>query len=164
MSWMACSTNDTVLRPKTHYTDTQDFTEQLFGLCYLLGLQCLRRMKDLKDQQLYKMSRTTSYGPLDPIFRATVDLPLIAEQWDQLLRIAASLQHRTAPADVILKWLVGGAPSERLAVVFQRWMCVAARCCQPSASLCSRPDLPHDPYAFGGTRSRHCIACCCMSW
>jgi TnpA family transposase len=107
--------NDTVLRPKIHYTDTHGFTEQLFGLCYLLGFQFMPRIKDLKDQQLYKMSRTTSYGPLDPIFRATVDLPLIVEQWDQLVRIAASLRHRTAPADVILKRLAGGAPSDRLA-------------------------------------------------
>ena len=73
------------------------------------------RIKDLKDQQLYNVSRTASYGPLDPIFRATVDLPLIVEQWDQLVRIAASLRHRTAPADVILKRLAGGAPSDRLA-------------------------------------------------
>jgi TnpA family transposase len=60
--------------------DTYGYTEQLFGLCYLLGFQFLPRIKDLKDQQLYKMSQTTSYGSLDPIFRATLDLPLIAEQ------------------------------------------------------------------------------------
>ena len=29
--------NDTVLRPREHYTDTHGFTEQLFGLCFLLG-------------------------------------------------------------------------------------------------------------------------------
>jgi TnpA family transposase len=107
--------NDTVLRPKEHYTDTHGFTEQLFGLCYLLGFQFMPRIKDLKDQQLYKVSRMTSYGPLDPVFRATVDLALIAEQWDQLMRIAASLRHRTAPADVVLKRLASGVPSDRLA-------------------------------------------------
>jgi TnpA family transposase len=73
------------------------------------------RIKDLKDQQLYHVSRTASYGPLDPIFRATIDLALIAEQWDPLVRIAASLWHRTAPADVVMKRLAGGAPSDRLA-------------------------------------------------
>jgi len=73
------------------------------------------RIKDLKDQQLYKVSRMTSYGPLDPVFRTTVDMALIAEQWDQLVRIAASLRHRTAPADVVLKRLANGAPSDRLA-------------------------------------------------
>jgi len=107
--------NDTVLRPKEHYTDTHGFTEQLFGLCYLLGFQFMPRIKDLKDQQLYKVSRMTSYGPLDPVFRATVDMALMAEQWDQLVRIAASLRHRTAPADVVLKRLASGAPSDRLA-------------------------------------------------
>jgi TnpA family transposase len=56
-----------------------------------------------------------SYGLLDPIFRATIDLALIAEQWDPVVRIAASLWHRTAPADVVLKRLAGGAPSDRLA-------------------------------------------------
>jgi len=35
---------------------------------------------------------------LEPLFRGTVDLALIAEQWDQLVRIAASLRDRTAPA------------------------------------------------------------------
>jgi TnpA family transposase len=107
--------NDTVLQPKEHYTDTHGFTEQLFGLCYLLGFSFMPRTKDLKDQQLYNVSRTASYGPLDPIFRATIDLALIAEQWDPLVRIAASLWHRTAPADVVLKRLAGGAPSDRLA-------------------------------------------------
>ena len=109
--------NDTVLRPKEHYADTHGFTEQLFGLCSLLGFGFMPRIKDLKDQQLYKVHRTTLYGPLDPIFRATIDLALIAEQWDSLVRIAASLRHRTAPADVVLKRLAGGAPSDRLAKV-----------------------------------------------
>ena len=31
------------------------------------------------------------------------------------MRIAASLRHRTAPADVVLKRLASGAPSDRLA-------------------------------------------------
>jgi hypothetical protein len=29
--------NDALLRPREHYTDTHGFTEQLFGLCDLLG-------------------------------------------------------------------------------------------------------------------------------
>jgi TnpA family transposase len=107
--------NDTGLRPKEHDTDTHGFTEQLFELCYLLGLQCMPRIKDLKDQQRYKVSRMTSYGPLDPVVRATVDLALIAAQWDQLVHLAASVRPRTAPADVVLKRLASGAPSDRLA-------------------------------------------------
>ena len=107
--------HDTVLRPQTHSTDTHGFPEPLCGLWSLWGLQFLPRLKALKDQQRYNMSRTPSYGPLAPILRATVELPLIAEQGEQLIRIAASLRQRTAPADVVLKRLAGGAPSDRLA-------------------------------------------------
>src|SRR5262249_60514111 len=73
------------------------------------------RISCLKAQQLCNMRREAFFGALEPIVRTTVDLTLIAERWDQLIRIASSLRHRTAPADVVLKRLAGGAPSDRLA-------------------------------------------------
>jgi TnpA family transposase len=39
--------NDTILRPREHYTDTHGFTEQLFGLCFLLGYSFMARLRDL---------------------------------------------------------------------------------------------------------------------
>jgi TnpA family transposase len=106
--------NETVLRPREHYTDTHGSTEQLFGLCYLLGFSFMPRLKDLKDQQLYRLDRTTGAGDLAPIFRGgTVDAALIREQWDQLVRVAASLRNRTTAAHVILERLAGS--SDRLA-------------------------------------------------
>lgn len=107
--------NDTVLRPREHYTDTHGFTEQLFGLCHLLGYSFMPRLKDLKDQQLYRLDRSTAYGDLDSVFRGTVDVALIAEQWDPLVRVAASLRNRTAPAHVVLDRLAASSPSDRLA-------------------------------------------------
>jgi TnpA family transposase len=46
---------DTLLRPREHFTDTHGFTEQLFGLCYLLGYSFMPRLRDLADQQLYRV-------------------------------------------------------------------------------------------------------------
>jgi TnpA family transposase len=43
------------------------------------------------------------------------DAELIAEQWDQLVRVAASLRNRTAPANVIIQRLTNSTPSDRLA-------------------------------------------------
>ena len=106
--------NDTVLRPREHYTDTAGATEQLFGLCYLLGYSFMPRLKDLKDKQLYKPERGRSYGCLDPLLRAA-DLTLIREQWDGLARVAASLKNRTAPAHVVLDRLAVSSPADRLA-------------------------------------------------
>jgi hypothetical protein len=47
--------NDTVLKPREHTTDTHGITEQLFGLCYLLGISFMPRFKDIADVQLYRL-------------------------------------------------------------------------------------------------------------
>ena len=107
--------NDTVLRIREHYTDTHGYTEHLFGLCYLLGYAFMPRIRDLKDQQLYKIERGRSCGCLDPLFRGGIDTALIQGQWDALVRVAASLRNRTAPAHVVVQRLAGGSPADRLA-------------------------------------------------
>jgi TnpA family transposase len=106
--------NDTNLQPREHYTDTHGFTEQLFGLCYLLGFSFMPRLKDLADQQLYKISKTEDYGELNSIFRQTIDWQLIEEQYDQLVKIAASLKNKTAPAHVVLKRLINATPADHI--------------------------------------------------
>ncbi|MCZ6489269.1 MAG: Tn3 family transposase, partial [Acidobacteria bacterium] len=107
--------NNTVLRLREHYTDTHGFTEHIFGLSYLLGYSFMPRLRDLADQRLYKPEREVNYGCLNPLFRATVDKELIRERWDQLVRVAASLRKRTAPANVIIQRLANSSPSDRLA-------------------------------------------------
>jgi TnpA family transposase len=101
--------NDTLLRPREHYTDTHGFTEQLFGLCYLLGISFMPRLKDLKDQQLYRIDRGSSHGAVDVLYRGTVDVALIRDQYDALVRIASSLRNRTAPAHVVLERLAASS-------------------------------------------------------
>ena len=56
-----------------------------------------------------------SYGALDDVITGTIDTELIREQWDQLVRVVASLRNRTAPAHVVLRRLASSAPSDRLA-------------------------------------------------
>ena len=69
----------------------------------------------VSKQTFYKLDRTKHYGRLDAIFQGTIDVGLIREQWDQLVRVAASLRNRTAPAHIILTRLASSAPSDRLA-------------------------------------------------
>ena len=107
--------NNTILRLREHYTDTHGFTEHIFALSYLLGYSFMPRLRNLADQQLYKLDRKTSFGKLDVLFRGVADTELIAEQWDQLVRVAASLKNRTAPANVIVQRLTNSSPSDRLA-------------------------------------------------
>jgi TnpA family transposase len=70
---------------------------------------------NVSKQTLYKLDRTKSHGALDDVITGTIDTTLIREQWDQLVRVAASLRNRTAPAHVVLRRLASSAPSDRLA-------------------------------------------------
>lgn len=107
--------NNTILRLRKHYTDTHGFTEHIFGLCYLLGYSFMPRLRDLADQHLYKMNRSADHGCLNPLFRGLADTDLVREQWDFLVRVAASLKNRTAPANVIVQRLANSSSSDRLA-------------------------------------------------
>ena len=106
--------NDTILRPQEHFVDQHGFTDQLFGRCHLLGFTFMPRL-NVSQQTLYKLDRTKASGRLDEVITSTVDRALSRAQWDQLVRVAASLRNRTAPAHVVLRRLASRAPSDRLA-------------------------------------------------
>jgi len=73
------------------------------------------RLRDLADQHLYRMNRRADHGPLNPLFHGVADSDLVREQWDFLVRVAASLKNRTAPANVIVQRLANASSSDRLA-------------------------------------------------
>lgn len=110
--------NNTVLEIKEHTTDTAGYTEHVFALCYLLGYKFMPRIRDLKDQQLYKIDKNISYGDLDILLDKTIDLNLIEEQWDQMIRVVGSLKNKLAPANEIIKRIGKGSPSDRLSKAF----------------------------------------------
>ncbi|HEM6966113.1 TPA: Tn3 family transposase [Legionella pneumophila] len=97
--------NDTLLNPEFHSTDTHGFTEHLFAMLYLLGFPFHPRLKDLAEQNIYKIDKMMSYGDLDEVFSGTIDIELIRANWDQIVRIVASLKNGLAPAHVIIQKL-----------------------------------------------------------
>ena len=115
--------NDTELPIRTHIVDTAGCTDQVFGLCYLLGFTFMPRLKNLATRRLFKpvgspeegLFGSRSYPQLDALFSTTVDLNLIAEQWEGLVRVAAALKNRIVSANVIARRLASSASSNRLA-------------------------------------------------
>lgn len=98
-----------------HCTDTGGFTHQLFALCYLLGFSFQPRLKDLADQKLYKLFKEDHYGKVNCLFKSTIDLNCISEQWEQFIRIAISLKNQVAPANLIVQKLAARSGSDRVA-------------------------------------------------
>jgi TnpA family transposase len=88
-----------------HTADTHGYTEQMFGLCFLLGFSFMPRIKGAEDQYLYRMDPSQRFGELDPFFVDTVDIALILEQWDALVRLTASLRQRVVPAHIVIQRL-----------------------------------------------------------
>lgn len=110
--------NNTILKIREHTTDTHGYTEIIFALCYLLGYYFMPRIRDLKDQQLYRVDRQVNYGVFAPLLNKTADLDIIEEQWDAMVHVAQSLKERTAPAHVIVQRLTNSFPSDRLSKAF----------------------------------------------
>jgi TnpA family transposase len=108
--------NSTALRPTSHFTDTHGYTEHLFALCHLLGLSFMPRIKDLPDQRLYRLDPARDYGKdVEPLFSGRINRILIEEQWEQIVRVIASLKNKTAPAHLIIGRLAKAPPGDRLA-------------------------------------------------
>ncbi len=107
--------NNTILKIREHTTDTHGYTEIIFALCHLLGYYFMPRIRDLKDQQLYRVERNVNYGVFTPLLNKTADLDIVEEQWDEMIRVATSLKERTAPAHVIVERLTNSFPSDHLA-------------------------------------------------
>jgi len=110
--------NNTILQPYKHTTDTHGYTEIIFALCYLLGYEFMPRIRDLKDQQLYRVDKNFDYGVFTPLLDKSVDLHIIEEQWDAMIRVAFSLKQRTVPAHIVVQRLLNSFPADRLSKAF----------------------------------------------
>ena len=110
--------NNTILQIKEHTTDTEGYTEHIFALCHLLGIKFMPRIKNLKSQQLYKASKNHYYGEFNQLMTKSVSLELIKEQWDQMVRIVASMKDKLCPAHEIIRILSKGSPSDKIANAF----------------------------------------------
>jgi len=76
------------------------------------------RIRDLKDQQLYRVDKDFDYGVFTPLLSKTADLYIIEEQWDAMIRVALSLKQRTVPAHIVVQRLLNSYPADRLSKAF----------------------------------------------
>lgn len=110
--------NNTILHPYKHTTDTHGYTEIIFALCYLLGYEFMPRIRDLKDQQLYRVDKNFDYGLFTPLLNKSADLYIVEEQWDAMIHVALSLKQRTVPAHLVVQRLLNSFPADRLSKAF----------------------------------------------
>jgi TnpA family transposase len=97
--------NETELPIVEHTTDTAGYTELVFALFDLLGLQFAPRIRDLGDQHLYRVDRTHIYRHLGPRLKGTIKRDRILRRWDDLLRVVGSLKLGWVTASLFISKL-----------------------------------------------------------
>jgi TnpA family transposase len=98
----------TSLQPQEIMTDTAGYSDVVFGLFWLLGYQFSPRLADIGEARYWRIDATADYGALNGIARNQVNTSLIANNWDDMLRVAGSLKLGTVSALDLVRSLQRG--------------------------------------------------------
>jgi TnpA family transposase len=88
-----------------HYTDTNGFTDHVFGLTHLLGFRFAPRIRDLGETRLYIPNGTAAYEALRPLIGGPLKTKAIRTHWDEILRLSTSIKQGTVTASLMLRKL-----------------------------------------------------------
>jgi TnpA family transposase len=95
----------TELHPTEIMTDTGAYTDVIFGLFWLLGYRFSPRIADIGGARYWRVDTSTDYGCLNGVARHRVNINLIKENWDDMLRLAGSLKLGVVQATSIMRTL-----------------------------------------------------------
>ena len=77
----------TELHPTEIMTDTGAYTDVVFGLFWLLGYRFCPRIADIGGARYWRIDSSADYGVLNGVARHRINTKLIAEHWDDMLRL-----------------------------------------------------------------------------
>lgn len=112
--------NNEVIKSNIHSTDTHGYTEIIFGLTHLLGFSFAPRIKDFKDKNLYcfdsesKKSFEEKNFKILPDSNKYINVKVIKESWDDVLRFIATIKLKETTASQLLKRLSSYSRRHRL--------------------------------------------------
>ena len=103
------------LEIREHYTDTAGAIEHVFGLCHLTGFRFAPRIRDLADRRLYVAGDRAAHAALGAMIGGNIDFRVIGDNWDETLRLAASIKAGTVAPSVLMKRLAAYPKQNALA-------------------------------------------------
>ena len=113
--------NETELTILEHTTDTAGYTDLVFGLFDLLGMQFSPRLADLAGKTLYSIDKKIKYKNINSLITGKINLELISRHWDELLRIAGSLKQGYVTASLLISKLQSPQQKNALTKALQEW-------------------------------------------
>ncbi|HKM84158.1 MAG TPA: Tn3 family transposase [Candidatus Acidoferrum sp.] len=110
---------ETEFQPTEIMTDTAGYTDTIFGVFHLLGFQFSPRIADIGGARFWRVDGKADYGVLDDFASNKINMRLIAEHWDDLLRLAGSLKLGVVRAAGLTRTLQMNDRPTRLARALQ---------------------------------------------
>jgi TnpA family transposase len=84
--------NRSEIQPDMLHADTQGQSEPVFGLCRLLGIKLMPRMRGLSDATFCRPAKSIRYQHIDALFGGEIDRDLIATHAQDMIQVALSIQ------------------------------------------------------------------------
>jgi TnpA family transposase len=109
--WEAVHILDALLKNRseiqldTLHADTQGQSEPVFGLCRLLGIKLMPRMRGLSDATFYRPAKSIRYQHIDALFGGEIDWDLIATHAQDMIQVALSIQAGRVMPSMLLRKL-----------------------------------------------------------
>jgi len=97
--------NRSDIQPDTLHADTQGQSEPVFGLCRLLGIKLMPRMRGLSDVAFYRPARSIRYAHIDALFTGDADWDLIATHARDMIQVVLSIQAGRVMPSMLLRKL-----------------------------------------------------------
>ena len=97
------------LKPATVHADTQGQSFPVFALAHLFGFELMPRIRNWKDLNFYRPAAAARYRHIDGLFgepgRNLIDWDLIESHYDDLMRVALSIQAGKISSVTLLRRL-----------------------------------------------------------
>lgn len=102
-------------------TDTAGYTDTIFGVFYLLGIQFSPRIADIGGARFWRIDSKANYGVLDDFAAHKLNMKIIIEHWDDFLRLAGSLKLGIVQAGGLTRTLQTNDRPTKLARALQEF-------------------------------------------
>lgn len=112
--------NETDLRIAEHTTDTAGYTDIIFALFDLLNMSFCPRIRDIGDQKLSKVKGEAWVYP-DLKFTGLINPEYIRRHFDELIRLAGSIQSGRVSASLFISKLQAYPRQNNLTYVLQEY-------------------------------------------
>jgi len=111
--------NEAGRRIEKQYADTGGFTDHIFAVSSILGYAFIPRIRDLPSKRLYAFDPASAPAELRPLIGGKIRERLIAPNWPDILRIAATMAAGTIAPSQILRKLASYPRQNELALAMR---------------------------------------------